>query len=75
MVSTRLQKSPIILAANLPFSRWRHVFGEVNIASAMIDQIVHRADVIAVKGASFRIKHTDRILPSAGADRQADPTT
>ncbi len=33
-------------------------FGEATIASAMIDRIVHHADVIALKGASYRIKHT-----------------
>ncbi len=37
---------------NLPFSRWGQVFGEATIASAMIDRIVHHADVIALKGAS-----------------------
>lgn len=33
-------------------------FGEATIASAMIDRIVHHADVFALKGASYRIKHT-----------------
>ncbi len=58
LVSTRYEKSSIILTSNLPFSRWGQVFGEATIASAMIDGIVHPADVIALKGASYRIKHT-----------------
>ena len=58
LVSTRYEKSSIILTSNLPFSRWGQVFGEATIASAMIDRIVHHADVIALKGASYRIKHT-----------------
>ena len=38
----------------------------------MIDRIVHHADVIALKGASYRIKHTAiDTLPSVEADRQA----
>ena len=37
------------------------------------DRIVHHADVIALKGASYRIKHTAiESLPSVEADRQAD---
>lgn len=75
LVSTRYEKSSIILTSNLPFSRWGQVFGEATIASAMIDRIVHHADVIALKGASYRIKHTAiETLPSVEADRQADST-
>jgi hypothetical protein len=50
LVSTRYEKSSIILTSNLPFSRWGQVFGEATIASAMIDRIVHHADVIAING-------------------------
>lgn len=65
------------MTSNLPFSRWDQVFGKATIASAMIDRIVHHADVIALKGGidlvvdrgvSYRIKHTpiDK-LPFGGA--------
>ena len=75
LISTRYEKSLIILTSNLPFSRWGQVFGEATIASAMIDRIVHHADVIALKGASYRIKHTAiESLPSVEVDRQADST-
>jgi len=71
----RYEKSSIILTSNPPFSRWDQVFGEATIASAMIDRIVHHADVIALKCASSRIKHTAiESLPSVEADRQADST-
>ena len=52
------------------------MFGEATIASAMIDRIVHHADVIVLKGTSYRIKHTAiASLPSVAADREADSTT
>ncbi len=69
LVSTRYEKS----SSNLPFFRWGQVFGEATTASAMIDRIVHHADVIALKGASYRIKHTTiESLPSVEAERQAN---
>ena len=41
----------------------------------MIDRIVHHADVIALKGTRYRIKHTAiDTLPSVEADREADST-
>jgi DNA replication protein DnaC len=73
LVSSRYEKSSIVLTSNLPFSRWGEVFGEATIASAMIDRIVHHADVIALKGTSYRIKHTAiESLPSVNADREAN---
>ncbi|WP_259460422.1 ATP-binding protein, partial [Pseudarthrobacter phenanthrenivorans] len=47
----------LILTSNLPFARWGDVFGDLTIASAMIDRIVHHADVISLKGNSYRLKN------------------
>ena len=49
--------------ANLPFARWGDVFGELAIASAMINRIVHHADVINLKGNSYRLR---KHQPTAG---------
>lgn len=76
LVSSRYEKASIILTSNLPFARWGDVFGEATIASAMIDRIVHHADVLALKGTSYRIKHTPiESLPSVTADREAHSAT
>ncbi len=75
LVSTRYEKSSIILTSDLPFSHWGQAFGEATIASAMTDRILHLADVIALKDASYHINHTAiESLPSVEADRQADST-
>lgn len=42
-------------ASNLPFARCGEVFGDTAIAAAMIDRIVHHAEIISTKGASCRI--------------------
>jgi len=44
------------MTSNLPFARWGDVFGDLTIASAMIDRIVHHADVINHNGTSYRLK-------------------
>ena len=56
LVSTRYEKASLILTSNLPFARWGEVFGDVTIAAAMIDRIVHHAEVHTLKGASYRLK-------------------
>jgi DNA replication protein DnaC len=58
LVSSRYEHASLILTSNLPFARWGDVFGDHVVAAAMIDRIVHHAEVIALKGASYRLKNT-----------------
>ncbi|MGH8882706.1 MAG: ATP-binding protein, partial [Stackebrandtia sp.] len=44
---------------NAPFGRWGEVFGDDVVAAAMIDRLVHHADVVALKGDSYRLKDRD----------------
>jgi DNA replication protein DnaC len=55
LVSSRYEHASLIMTSNLPFARWGDVFGDLTIASAMIDRIVHHADVINLKGTSYRL--------------------
>jgi DNA replication protein DnaC len=38
---------------------WGEVFGDDTVAAAMIDRLVHYADVVALKGDSYRLKDRD----------------
>lgn len=70
LVSSRYEHASLILTSNLAFSSWAGVFGDQIVAAAMIDRIVHHADVIALKGASYRLR--DRgldTLPSIKAEQ------
>ena len=39
--------------------RWGEVFGDDVVAAAMIDRLVHHAEVVALKGDSYRLKDRD----------------
>jgi DNA replication protein DnaC len=56
LVASRYEHASLILTSNLSFGRWGEVFGDPTVASAMIDRIVHHADVLSLKGASYRLK-------------------
>ena len=65
LVSSRYEHASIILTSNLAFSGWGGVFGDQVVAAAMIDRIVHHADVLTLKGASYRLRgRGDDTLPS-----------
>ena len=56
LVSSRYEHSSLILSSNLPFGRWGEVFADDTIAAAMIDRLVHHAEVISLKGDSYRTR-------------------
>jgi DNA replication protein DnaC len=72
LVSSRYEHASLILTSNLAFSSWGGVFGDQAVAAAMIDRIVHHADVITLKGASYRLRgHGLDSLPSIKTQEQA----
>src|SRR5436190_4851870 len=59
LVSNRYERASLIVTSNKPFGRWGEVFGDDIVAAAMIDRLVHHAEVIALKGDSYRLKNRD----------------
>ena len=71
LVSARYERASLIVTSNKPFGRWGEVFGDDVVAAAMIDRLVHHADVIALKGDSYRLKDRDLgRVPTAATDEQ-----
>ena len=59
LVSSRYERASVIVTSNKPFGRWGEVFGDAVVAAAMIDRLVHHAEVINLKGDSYRLKDRD----------------
>jgi DNA replication protein DnaC len=59
LVSARYERASLIVTSNKPFGRWGEVFGDDTVAAAMIDRLVHHAEVIALEGDSYRLKNRD----------------
>jgi DNA replication protein DnaC len=70
LVSSRYERASLIVTSNKPFGRWGEVFGDDVVAAAMIDRLVHHAEVIALKGDSYRLKDRDlgRVPAAATTD-------
>ena len=56
LVASRYEHASLIVTSNMPFARWGDVFGDDVIAGAMIDRLVHHAEVLSLKGDSYRTK-------------------
>jgi DNA replication protein DnaC len=70
LVSSRYERASLIVTSNKVFGRWGEVFGDDVVAAAMIDRLVHHAEVLALKGDSYRLKDRDlgRVPPTTGEE-------
>jgi DNA replication protein DnaC len=70
LVSARYERASLIVTSNKPFGRWGEVFGDDVVAAAMIDRLVHHAEVISLKGDSYRLRNRDlgRVPKAATTD-------
>jgi DNA replication protein DnaC len=59
LVSSRYERASVVVTSNKPFGRWGEVFGDDTVAAAMIDRLVHHAEVVSLRGDSYRLKDRD----------------
>src|SRR5215204_7380614 len=59
LVSRRYERASLIVTSNKPFSAWGEIFGDDAVAVAMVDRLVHHAELISLKGDSYRLRDRD----------------
>lgn len=62
IISARYERGSILLTTNKPFKQWATIFNnEAILASAVLDRLLHHAQLVVIEGPSYRMK--DRINP------------
>ena len=51
------ERQSVAITTNLEFSRWGPVFGDDQMAAAVIDRIVHHGRLVQFRGESYRVRH------------------
>jgi DNA replication protein DnaC len=59
LVSRRYERASLIVTSNKPFGSWGEIFGDEITAAAMVDRLVHHAEILSLKGDSYRLKDRD----------------
>jgi DNA replication protein DnaC len=72
VVSARYERSTLILTSNKAVTEWPELFGDHAIATAILDRILHHAQVFSIKGNSYRLR--ERVL-SAPEDSPPAPSS
>ncbi len=56
LVTARYEHGSILLTSNTNFSEWGTLLGNDVLATALLDRLLHHAEVIPINGRSFRMK-------------------
>lgn len=60
VVSRRYQQQrPILLTTNKAFAEWNQVFPNAACVVTLVDRLVHRAEIVALEGKSYRLKEAE----------------
>jgi DNA replication protein DnaC len=54
VITRRYERRSVVLTTNLPFSDWPTIFPNAGSAIALIDRLVHHAEIISIEGDSYR---------------------
>jgi DNA replication protein DnaC len=69
VVNRRYQKLPIIITTNKAFDEWNSVFPNAACVVALIDRLVHRAEIVTIAGDSYRLKEANDRAAAKAATR------
>jgi len=72
LVSARYERSSIILTSNKSYADWGHIFGEMALATAILDRLLHHSTTLNIRGESYRLKERRKagLLPLEKTERK-----
>ena len=64
------------ITSNRPIEEWGKLLSDVPVASAILDRLLHHAEVIAITGRSYRLQDSanQRVSPKPKSSPQRQPT-
>lgn len=71
VVSRRHEQRPIILTTNKPFAEWNEVFPNASSVTALVDRLLHHAEIVKIEGDSYRAKEAKQQATEKARQRAA----
>jgi DNA replication protein DnaC len=71
LVTARYEHGSIILTSNTSFAGWGTLLGDEVLATALLDRLLHHAEVVTINGKSYRMK--DRQAAQMAMVTQPEP--
>ena len=67
IIMRRYENRSTIMTSNRPIEEWGKLLSDVPAASAILDRLLHHAEVIAISGRSYRVQPTPKPSPAKPA--------
>ena len=68
LIAKRYEKNSTIITTNMSFSKWGEFFGDMTLANAVLDRLLHHSTIISIKGPSYRIKDIRSLIEAQAAE-------
>ena len=68
LINKRYEKHSTIITTNITFDKWGELFGDIMIANAILDRLIHHSTIFNITGKSYRIK--DKVSSDSEEDLQ-----
>lgn len=75
VVSRRYEKKSLVLTTNLAFADWHTIFPTATCATALVERVIHHADIIKIEGESYRLRESEADASARRASRRAKKET
>ena len=56
LISRRYEQKSTVITTNRAFKEWHEVFPNAACVVSLIDRLVHRCEIVAIEGESYRLK-------------------
>ena len=65
LVNARYEKGATVLTSNRGFRDWGAIFGDIVVAAALLDRLLHHAIVVEIEGHSYRLREHANLVPDS----------
>lgn len=69
LVTARYERGALLITSNLSFAEWGGLLGDEVLATALLDRLLHHAEIISINGRSYRMR--ERMVADAAERRAA----
>jgi DNA replication protein DnaC len=73
LISRRYEHKSTVITTNRAFKEWHEVFPNAACVVSLIDRLVHRCEIVAIEGESYRLKEAKARSEKKAATRAAAP--
>jgi DNA replication protein DnaC len=68
LVNRRYERGSMIITSNKAVAEWAQTFGDEALAAAILDRLLHDAEVLAINGPSWRLRGRSELLAEGSTD-------